>query len=126
MQDKEVYEIRLLLGGTVQTQHIAYMLGVSILTEHLRVVHDFIVYGTGPILARLPKCKTDNARYLAVHEAKVMAKDAQESLLFLQGTGLEILLEDYGLAFSADSLRDSFFSHCEHVKACQNHQSKSA
>ena len=124
MEDKEVQQIRFLLGGTVQTPQVMYLLGMSIVTEHLRVAHDFIVYGTGHFIEKARTNKTDLGRRSALHDAKVLEMEGKESLLLLQGTGLDLILEAYGLGIEADTLRDTFFGHCEHVKSCQNHASK--
>lgn len=35
---------------------------------------------------------------------------ASESLAFIQGTGLELIMQDYGLWYDADNLRNAFFT----------------
>lgn len=42
--------------------------------------------------------------------SKYYEKRASDSLAFIQGTGLEICLEVYGLMYDADHLRNVFFS----------------
>jgi len=42
--------------------------------------------------------------------SKYYHKRASDSLAFIQGTGLEIMLETYGLMYDADHLRNVFFS----------------
>lgn len=39
-----------------------------------------------------------------------MAKVASKSLAFIQGTGLEMVIENFGLMYDADALRNAFFS----------------
>lgn len=41
---------------------------------------------------------------------KTVLKNASESLAFIQGTGLEMVLNMYGLMYDATKLRNVFFS----------------
>ena len=42
--------------------------------------------------------------------SKYYTKRASDSLAFIQGTGLELVIEAYGLMYDADHLRNVFFS----------------
>jgi hypothetical protein len=48
--------------------------------------------------------------YLFYHGSKFYHKRASDSLAFIQGTGLDMMLETYGLMYDADHLRNVFFS----------------
>jgi len=37
--------------------------------------------------------------------------NAEASLIFIQGTGLEMMLDNYGVAFDAEEIRKCFYNH---------------
>ena len=44
------------------------------------------------------------------HPKTKLAKSASKSLAFIQGTGLEMVIQNFGLMYDADALRNAFFS----------------
>ena len=118
MNNAEIHQVRLLLNGTLNNIQIMYSVGIAVLTEHFRVVSQLLICGTPDISLITDK----RARY----KAKEEIREAQESLVFLEGTGIHVVVEAYNLGMNADQLQDAFFSHCDHAKGCQNHSNKSA
>ena len=50
------------------------------------------------------------ASWYYFHPKKEHSKTASSAIVFIQGTGLEMLLMNYGLLYNADNLRNVFFS----------------
>lgn len=48
--------------------------------------------------------------YLFYSKPDWRPKAASDSLAFIQGTGLEIIINTYGLLYDAENLRNCFFS----------------
>lgn len=67
-------------------------IGVAVLKEHLRTAAIMFTHTT---------------------TSKTRAHDIAESVAFVQGSGLELAIQDYHLALNADHLREHFFSWCE-------------
>jgi len=77
-------------------------LGVSILAESLRSAA-FFIKNTNHLV--------DSNHYSRtwVYEYKSHMKDGRESLAFINGTGLEIMLDSFYLDFDAEKIRKGFF-----------------
>ena len=65
----------------------------------------------------------NEAAYLYIHtdgkmsrESLIKIETSKQALAFIQGTGLEVMLEEYGLDYNADNLRQVFY-RTFHVKA---------
>ena len=58
---------------------------------------------------------TNTGNYFGRHKASEMIKVGSEALAFIQGTGLEITLQCYGLDYDANQLRGTFY-RTFHVK----------
>jgi len=44
------------------------------------------------------------------HSSKTMMNESKDCFAFIQGTGLELLMEDYGIGYDADNLRITFYN----------------
>lgn len=63
-----------------------------------------------------------DAAYMFTHtngkltrERLTMYKTSQQAFAFLQGTGLEVMIQEYGLAYDAENIRSLFYEKF-HVK----------
>lgn len=87
--------------------------------------HEISVYKATPKSVYAYESLAVKAIELAFHEAAYMfmktngkltptemiyIKTSQEALAFVSGTGLNVMIESYGLSFNADILRQEFYA----------------
>lgn len=78
-----------------------YSLGVAVLTEHLKAAAKYYLEGT----RRLDPHKDKSDNY---HRTSYNGK-LRESYAFVTGTGIELIVESYGLEVDATLFKENFF-----------------
>ena len=105
-----IESIRLFYHGTVPFAECTYLMGIAVLSEHLKVAAQFIINGTAAI--KNQDRKWNNRAY---HSTPSMA-DYQESLAFVQGSGLNLVMESYGLEGDPEEFKETFFDWCQYQR----------
>ena len=85
-------------------------LGLSVLTETLRSAAFFFTHSSWS----LKSVSNSKGTYTYPNEK---AREAKFSLAFVQGTGLEVLLDRFELAYDPDILRSEFFRYFHQRKS---------
>lgn len=52
---------------------------------------------------------------MMTRQKRLMMETSKQTMAFIMGTGLEVMLQSYGMEYNADELRSSFY-HIFHIK----------
>ena len=105
-----IESLRFFYQGTVPFAQCAYVMGVAILAEHLRSAAEVLINGSqnGHYSSSYTRLQRFRKRE---HEEEV-----QQSLAFVQGTGLNLVIEEYGLSVDPEEFKEGFFNFCQYQK----------
>ncbi len=105
-----VEHLRFIYHGTVPFIETVYLMGISVLSEHLHTVASVLINGT-----RQHSYQATVARRRD-YELRQETSRIQESLAFVQGTGLNLIIQEYGFEVDPDEFREGFFNFCDYQK----------
>lgn len=110
--------MRFLMHSTISDIQCIYMVGMAILSEHMRTAAQVLINGT--------KAHSYSATPLRIQKCLEQKENVEikESIAFVQGTGLNIVIESYGLGVDPEEFREGFFYWCDFQR--RKKQSKSA
>lgn len=87
-------------AGTVALSTLQ-AIGEAVLSEHLKTYAALVVYATTPVFRS----------HKAMHK-----QFFEQSVAFVQGTGIETVVDAYELDVDPEELKETFFSWCERYK----------
>lgn len=103
--ESKTYELRMLWAGSVDFAECIYHMGIGVLSEHLRKAAQYFIEGT-------PVYHGVHAKYKNAASQKMF----RESIAFVEGTGLNLVIEDYGLEVDPETFRETFFQWIQEKK----------
>ena len=105
-----VESLRFFYQGTVPFSQCAYVMGIAVLSEHLRLAADVLINGTRKSVYHSTPAKIQRYYY------KKRESEVSESMAFVQGTGLNLVIEEYELGVDPEEFREGFFNWCQYQK----------
>jgi len=106
MDTGEVERMRFYHDGSVPAPEILHMIGVAIMSEHLRVVANMLINGS------INTSTTNN--------------EVNDSVTFVTGTGIAVVTASYELEIDPVTFKETFYEWCDYQKRVQNSASSSA
>lgn len=102
--------IRLLRKGTVEWEDCVELLGLGVLSEHLHAAAQYFIQGT---------FRLDHVSGAIRQDRCERNQQLLESVAFVQGTGLSVVLGGYGFDHvDPDVFRETFFEWVDYQKRC--------
>ena len=95
-----------------------YSLGMSVLSEHLRAAAKFFIEGT--------KALHHTHTHPASSWARMRNKQLAESYLFVTGTGIEFIINSYGLEVDPEAFKEGFWEWASWQKRMSQHMCSSS
>lgn len=97
-------KLRLLYAGTIPCAEVMYQFGAAVLAEHLRTVAFFLRNGTSNSL--------QNGRN-RMNGSVPSQYEITQSVMFINGTGLDLVVEQFGLGINPMEFRETFYGWLE-------------